>query len=209
MTFKEICNFYKSLIEELINNDYTFFKGEPFENNRMDFLMEEGFQYKNSNIIFKKGLTKLALISDNMNWILKVNLSEHTDFLHIEEKLYEDAIKDGFDQYFAKTIYAFTFYGRDYYLQEKCDIINPDLLLSKANISYQKIILGDVCNEDISCEDGESDETQMWYLFEDTYGKDEVEKFYDWCEEKEIYDLHSGNWSYLNNNLVILDYSGC
>ena len=173
---------------------------------------EEGIEYVG------RGATKYVFrILDLEGWVLKVDRFPNKFYCYKEARNYERALSNGYADWLVPSIYVMTigkfsfslqkevvtenfesdFYdsvARDYFSEEDWEEVDED----------EDEFPGKVENyiEDMS------DEEVLTTIF--VYHKElkSIEKFYDFCCDFNINDLHSGNFGYYNGKPSIFDYSG-
>lgn len=119
-----------------------------------------------------------------------------SDHCRIELNLYENAKQQGVEKAFTEVCYLGLVGGYPVYAYPRVDMMFSDIDL-----------------EDSSCEsDDASDRVSMdsEHLFEflRAYGKAFFNRFVKFLEDFGIDDLHCDNIGYIENNPVVLDYSG-
>lgn len=117
---------------------------------------------------------------------------------------------------FAWMDFLFTYKGYPVYIMEKVDCNDTEILSRAFNLSYssyrkenksipEKEMLKDF-SDLFHCY--YSAREQMSSFLIDQIGEARTKLFWDFCDEREINDLHSGNWGLRGNDLVLVDYSG-
>ena len=206
---------YQNLLDYLYNH-YNF----------ADFLedgTESGFQkwyYSLPNSPFKInwGSSKGVIFDPNFSYVLKFpfNSCAH-DYCEIEYQNYQDAknFPEILDR-FAWIDFLFTYKGYPVYIMEKVNCDEEEILNRAFNFSYFSY-----CKKDKSIPKKEmfedfsnlfhyyySPREQMNDFLIEQIGAAHTKLFWEFCDEEEINDLHSGNWGLRGNDLVLVDYSG-
>ena len=166
------------------------------------------------------GSTKAVFFSDCLpNWVIKVpfffsegrerGALETHDYCAREAAVYEDAKKKGVDEYFAPIFYLGTFGNIPFYLQRYVDInedLNEDTFFSYLSQSADRSGYNSddefyaAIEEDLDYMD---EEDRLQAIFGDWIGK-----LVEFVREWSINDLHQGNFGYLFNRPILIDYSG-
>lgn len=197
---------------------YEVIKGEA-DNNE---FFEDVKDYANKNgISFFHGASKLVIIDEESDWVIKlsydcspdVDEGMESDYCRRELYNYKKACEEGVDKFFAEIHMIGKVDGIEVYLQEKLkvddgveedvDQIFRDYVYSLDESYYDEI---------------EDDDERESILADDVYEMDEgerieaifgfEERLITFIENNDINDLHSGNFGYRGADLVIMDYSG-
>lgn len=163
-------------------------------------LFEMGF-------CFSAGMTKVCIThTDLQDWVIKVGFVEHLamDYAKREYEVYCLAEEAGLSYYFPETIYLGEFGGVPFYAQKmaECqeDAISADW--------YERLA------ERYDYYGEEYTDSEIWDVI---YDMDDCEKVMlcfgdedlaDFLMENHIGDLHEGNFGYIGDHLVIVDFSG-
>lgn len=155
----------------------------------------------------KSGSSKLCFLHDDLcDWAIKVGYSSklNCDYAKREYEMYCLAEEYGFAYYFPKTIYLGEYGGRPFYLQELADCDEYQV----SSTWFEKL-----CDGYIE-EGNDYDNDSVW---------DEVDALDDWervellfgdrklCQflwDNDINDLHEGNFGWIGDKIVIVDFSG-
>lgn len=193
-------------------------KGEA-DNNE---FFEDVKDYANKNgISFFHGASKLVIIDEESDWVIKlsydcsVDVDEgmESDYCKRELYNYEKACEEGVDKFFAEIHMIGEVDGIEVYLQEKLKVddgVEEDVDKIFRDYAYS---LDESYYDEI-----EDDDERESILADDVYEMDEgerieaifgfEEKLITFIEDNDINDLHSGNFGYRGADLVIMDYSG-
>ncbi len=172
-----------------------------------DLSKYEGWEY-NSN-----GATKDVYVNKNDDWVIKTNISEcpndaDIDYCRTEYENYLMIKGLGLESYFTPIIPIGFIMNegerKGVYIQKKC-ATNEEAIVDSLALSLLEE------NDTLSPEEAE-DEVCMLEINEILnflYPDDkEIYKIINFCWDHDINDLHEGNFGYLDDKLVILDYSG-
>lgn len=188
---------YWKLLQLLKEKGFWFFDVEPtFSNFCSCFKLDKKGTELDAvevlpHILVMGGLSKFVIVDEAQNWVLK---GEFTDGEHEIEKERETYKTAGpARKYLLKNKKAFALNGVQYYLQRKCAILDIYYL---SNLAERKSEVGPQSDS----------QTKMWALFKTLYGPRAHNTFHSWCDNNNIVDLHSGNWSFYKNKLVVIDY---
>lgn len=193
-------------------------KGEA-DNNE---FFEDVKDYADKNgISFFHGASKLVIIDEESDWVIKlsydcsVDVDEgmESDYCKRELYNYEKACEEGVDKFFAEIHMIGEVDGIEVYLQEKLKVddgVEEDVDKIFRDYAYS---LDESYYDEI-----EDDDERESILADDVYEMDEGERIeaifgfekrlITFIEDNDINDLHSGNFGYRGADLVIMDYSG-
>lgn len=161
-------------------------------------------------IIFFDGSEQIVKIPFSGEYCWNIDIEEEdfcdfntSDYCAVEASLYANAVVQGVEKFFARTIYGgVTKKGTPYYISDKVqvyeNIINKVKMPSEKNIEKAKTYWR------------YTDLSEDWIARAlEWYGEEEVEKLMKFILEEHICDLHSGNVGFREDGApVILDYSG-
>lgn len=191
-----------TIVEAMVEYGLTESLGEGrvydwFYNND---LFDEGFD------LFS-GMTKACITHDDLfDWVIKVGFTRGVkiDYAQKEYDCYCLAKEAGLGYYFPTTIYLGEFGGRPFYLQQAAECSEDQV----SSDWYESL-------RDRYEENGELyDVDQLWDIIYDmddyekamlTFGNEELANF---LYENKIGDLHEGNFGYIGDHMVIVDFSG-
>lgn len=133
--------------------------------------------------------------------------TESFDYCEREYKNYWAAVYNHFEEYFPYTIFLGNLNGINLYLQEKaiCDS------QAVSDMWYSKVYDG-YWSEEEAIE--ASNTGEIWNIIDDLDDSERIEIIYDnsdlidFLDEYRINDLHEGNFGYIGERLVIIDFSG-
>ena len=144
------------------------------------------------NITLASGVTRLAIIDDNYDWIVKIDIEDN--YCDWEEELYNRARYKGIEDMFAACFFIGRYMDWNLYAYEKADC------------SYHAY---DIADEDrysgspLSARNPSiaADMLKMW-------GQEKFDLLTNFCIDNRISDLHCGNVGYICGKLVLTDYAG-
>lgn len=161
-------------------------------------LPEEGFQYFS-------GLTKVCVIHEELEglgYVLKFGYGRgEKDYASIEYDIYCLAKQEGFAEYFPETFFLGDFENVSFYVQELTDCneeaITSEWFESIRNEQHEE------CDEEDAWDavDNLSDEEAIMITFHDY-------DFYEFLLRNHVNDFHEGNFGYIGDRIVIVDFSG-
>lgn len=177
----------------------------------------------------KAGMTKIALIHPVDKNVIKIpfigdsgayselyagsinSLNIGYDYCAREVDLYNKAVDQGFSDAFVKVVNVGTHINKSYkyqptiniYLQEKVDKVGIISVADYSKESMKKLV---EYQKDSKYE-FDMDEP-FGAAFIDYYGEDYGYDLFQFIEKEQIDDLHSGNFGYLHNRPVVIDYGG-
>ena len=166
------------------------------------------------------GATKMVFLSDDLDeWVIKVPFlfspdiapgsKGYEDFCYAEMEVYEEAEKEGLAQYFAPTYFYTIVDDIPFYVQKRAECnsdINEDVFFSYCSNSYDR-------------EDFESEDDYYSAVNDDAEYMEDcdrlsaifggwITKLINFFDDRGIGDFHAGNFGFINNEPVLIDYSG-
>lgn len=170
------------------------------------------------------GMTRVVLIDDDMPFVLKICFgleSTKTDFNQVEVDVYDEAKKRGVANHFAwiAKLIDKSEYGCDIYVCEKCDMEEDALEERSYSVAYEHFLLDEDLDDNEESRDKFEDHNDsgdnMRQLACEVWGEDEfcrVESVLEDIVHDKYHaanlDIHSGNWGYRDEELVLTDYAG-
>ena len=170
------------------------------------------------------GMTRVVLIDDDIPFVLKICFkldSTKIDFNQVEAEVYNEAKKRGVANHFAWIVKLFDkeVYGCDIYACEKCDMEEDALEERSYSIAYERFLRNEDLDDNEESRDrfecSSDNANNMTQLACEEWGEEEFfrveavldnilyDKYGAGC-----LDLHSGNWGYRKEELVLTDYAG-
>ena len=152
------------------------------------------------------GVSKACIWHDDLvNWVIKVGFTDQgprrcEDYAAKEYENYLLAVEAGLSYYFPETVFLGVFGGRPFYLQQyaECD---EDQVSSEWYERLREQYYYE-CEEDVwAVIDGMCDCDKAELSFHN-------EELTEFLEENGINDLHEGNFGYIGDRMVIVDFSG-
>lgn len=119
-----------------------------------------------------------------------------SDLCRIEVGLYEKALHRGVEKAFTDVCYLGLVNGYPIYAYPRVDVMFSDIDLNNSS-----------CESDMASDRVPMDSEHL-FEFLRVYGKTFFDRFVKFLEDFEIDDLHCDNIGYIENNPVVLDYSG-
>ena len=195
-TIKVLCsNGFSQFLNNRTEAEFKLWKNSPYEN------LE--------NISYFYGATKLVVIDDDNDWVLKIPFCDNAcDYCALEAENYKKAIEAGVEEVFAACYFLMEYEGVPCYIMEKvsCDeeTVESDFYEIGSNKHSSEM------NEDeiysyLGSMDGEEIIDQLLEFYYDEGFLQEINIF---LSRNKINDLHTGNVGYRGTNLVFVDYSG-
>lgn len=199
-------HFYQNYLSE-VNWDEAF--GEDF----VKYLENE------HGIEFETGVTKLVVIPENENFVLKIPFDgtgyqegfrffygaqdgdAGRDYCKAEALFYEEAKKWGLEFLFAETIQIAEAWGVPIYRQPRCDIFEFEFLHETTKETLTAVEEAcDTCDYNCFNED---------WLVEVVlqYGEDVLHDLLSFLRHEHITDLHDKNIGFLNGKPILFDYA--
>lgn len=205
----ELRIFYKSFLDDLckggldadvIASKDNFIDWAYANNRKLDFF-------------FSFGASKMVLWEDEMPYVLKIPFLNDVDrdYCKIEIDNYKKAEKiPEIAECFAWCDYLFELFGFPIYIMEKANCDEGEISEQAYSSAYEATCEYESVDEEKFSEDFYywSDIEQMENLLCDEWTWRVFDKFLHFCEKNNINDRHTGNWGYIGDRLVIVDYSG-
>ena len=165
------------------------------------------------------GATRVVVISDEDDWVLKFSFLDSlvkTDYNLLEAENYQAAIEAGLSRYFAATYCLGNICGLEVYVQERVNADEDGVSDEFYNYTLENYYSD--CRDDYESEEDLHDaawedstelenEDRIWAMVGDFDRKDCI-KLVEFCDVREINDLHAANWGFRDGWPVMIDYSG-
>lgn len=196
--------------------DFGFMRDDYHKNVYVDFNESyvEDFLYRlrdtdffDVNIEIRTGATKCVIVLPDNDWVLKIPFNDCcTEHCELEAKNYSIAVNEGYSHYMAECCYLMDYEYLPCYIMRKAevgfDLLQDDMFsrLYEQSNDYEYATENSAfnCSGDEYVED----------LFRLHYGNEAVDDLYEFLDDNEIGDLHTGNVGYVDGRLVFIDYSG-
>lgn len=208
---------YSECVEDLIAR-FGFDKfliGEQgfvqWANDMSDALYDNGF-------CWASGACRVVIFHDEWDFVLKFTYDKEDliDYCRNEDYLYAKAKAWGVEQAFASCEYVGRFALYDIYVMDRCYCNEDGMSDDSYDLQYKKYCseYGLDPNEDGSMEEFSNccpeyeDQDCMLELAAEHWGEQFARKVIDFIYEFGINDCHCGNWGWINDRLVIVDYAG-
>lgn len=167
-----------------------------------------------SKVTIGTGACRAVIFRDDWDYAIKFCLDGNDlDYCANEEFIYGKATEIGLQKYFVECRYVCDYCGRKMYAVPVCEIRTGFLEDEVWKHCYEgwcdntgnKYDPSGEIPEDFYCEY----EPEDVFSYARTVWDDEtVDMLLAFCEEYGVNDCHIGNWGYLNDQLVIIDYAG-
>lgn len=183
-----------------------------FLNNRTEseFILWRDSSYENlENIFYSYGASKLVIIDDDNDWVLKIPFCDKAcDYCALEAENYKKAVEVGVEEGFAACHFLMEYEGAPCYIMEKVSCDEQTVESDFYEIGSNKLS-GEMDEDEIYSYLGSMDGDEIVdQLLEFYYDDGFLRDVYDFLSQNEINDLHTGNVGYRNDQLVLVDYSG-
>ena len=210
MTDKEFAAIHLNWIQNikiLCSNGFS-----QFLNNRTESeltLWEESSLEDLENISYSYGATKLVIIDDDNDWVLKIPFCDKAcDYCALEAENYKKAVEAGVEEGFAACYFLMEYEGAPCYIMEKVSCDEETVESDFYEIGSNKF--SDEMNEDeiysyLGSMDGDEIVDQLLEFY---YDEGFLKKVNIFLSQNKINDLHTGNVGYRGEQLVLTDYSG-
>ena len=221
-----IINEYRNYINELVENFGFGMVLEDVDNFRewrhkfYDDLNEADYR------VFS-GCCRAVIFHDDWDYVLKFTYNQDKmydedgkclgdmDYCANEEFVYKEAVKIGLADYFAECICLGQIGKINFYLMTRCDCDEDRVYNGSCDAAFK-----------VFCELKGYDHTHpsnaVYDEFDDYYCEDDddifefareqwgsvVERVKEFCREMGVNDIHCGNWGFLGEQLIIIDYAG-
>lgn len=210
-------NFVSDEVRKYANKIIDCFVGAGLLEHRRgydEFSFSKWYKDKNLNnygFECSFGVSKICLFHPQLeNFVIKFgfsDISSKTDYCMIEYKNYLCAKENGFEEYFPYTDLLCEYEGVAFLIQEKA-ICSEDEITSGWYHTMREVMEADYD------EDDDDFNSRIW---DAVYDMDDIQRadftfdnsaFTDFLINNGIGDLHEGNFGYIGNRTVIIDFSG-
>ena len=153
------------------------------------------------------GATKACIgHRDLTDWVIKVGYKEQVtcDYAALEYENYCFAEEAGLAFYFPKTVYLGEFAGVSFYLQQMAECYEDQV----ASDWYERL------RDSYEESEEEYDDNDLWNEIDSMDDDDRAyltfhdHELVEFLRENHINDLHEGNFGYIGDRMVIVDFSG-
>jgi len=191
---------YEKWIRKTLNSDADV----SYVNDMEDcYVFSDG----NSEVYMASGASKIAFWVDESDSVFKMGFNKlRCDYCGLEAEYFAEAKRLGLDEFFASTEFVMWCNNIGVYVAERAEVsferLSSDLYEKLKSDGMDEDTISDTINEaDCCCE------FMDWLVpyYADT---DKASKLFEFLNESDINDLHSGNIGYIGNRLVLIDYSG-
>ena len=194
-----------TIVNALVEYGLTDNLAQYGENSTRDWFLDNDL--KAADFCMRSGATKVCIEHDDLcNWVIKVGFTTGVklDYAALEYENYLLAKYAGLERYFPETICLGEFGGRAFYIQEAADC-DEDVVSS---VWYERLrdefeeggveYSADQIYEEL---DGMDDDQKAFLTFRDS-------ELCNFLWENQIADLHEGNFGYIGDKMVIIDFAG-
>ena len=183
-----------------------------FLNNRTEsefILWEESSGENLGNISYSYGASKLVIIDDDNDWVLKIPFCDkRCDYCALEAENYKKAVKAGVEEPFAACYFLMEYEGAPCYVMEKINCNEQAIESDFYEIGLDKLS-GKMSEDEIYSYLGSMDTDEILnQLLEFYYEAGFLCEVNDFLSINNINDFHTGNLGYRGDKLVFVDYSG-
>ena len=181
--------------------------------NLQQYVVEDWYRecgLRDADYYMSGGATKLCITHDDLcDWVIKVGYNKNVkhDYAKREYEIYCEAIENGLGEYFPMMAYLGEFGGCCFYLQELADCCEEQITSNW----YENLI---ALNDETGEYEYYVNNDMVWDLVYDLcdyerlnllFGDSMLNKFF---EDRHIGDFHEGNFGYIGDRCVIIDFAG-
>lgn len=153
------------------------------------------------------GASKVAFWTDESDSVFKIGFNKlRRDYCGLEAAHFAEAKELGLEEFFAATEFVMYYNNVRVYVAERAEVsferLSSDLYEKLESDGMEEDRILDTIDEADSC-----CEFINWLLPYYT-DEDKMNRLFEFLNESDINDLHSGNIGYIGNRLVLIDYSG-
>jgi hypothetical protein len=157
------------------------------------------------------GCTRTVIITPDSNYVFKIQIDNHEDGIDYgdnEEYVYNKAVENHVERFFAWTANIGRFGATSVYAMEKVDVC-ADRISNESYSFHAECVHYEEDYEDEYCDPGdEYSSTYGMFQFAESVDGDEIWEAYNLLMSLNVNDCHPGNWGYRGNMLVLTDYAG-
>lgn len=215
MVTQYLIDFYTNLLDMCVEGGLDF-----FDTHSRDSFIDWHYNNDVYEIHNEWGASRFVIWEDTLPYVIKIpfieRCTQYKNYCEIEVEICNRAMKTDIKDCFAKT--AFLCYYQDYpiYIMEKAICDEDGLYLSACEaaenhkeVTEEFIARSEVdFSSSITSFSSMDSMTQMEFLKLEEWGEDVADRFFSFSKENNINDQHLGNFGYINNRLVIIDYCG-
>ena len=215
MVTQYLIDFYTNLLNMCVEKGLDFFE----THDRESFV---DWHYDNNmyGVDSDWGASRFVIWEDTLPYVIKIpfidNRTQYKNYCEIEVEICERAMKTDIRDCFAETAFLCYYQGHPIYIMEKAICDEDELYLSACeaaenhkDMTEEFVARSEVENYSSSASFSSMDSmTQAEFLKLEEWGEDVADKFFSFSKENNINDQHLGNFGYIDNHLVIIDYCG-
>lgn len=194
--------------EELLNCDFSFREWTEAVRDKM----------YNTDYFWGSGACRCVIGHNDWDFVFKFtyDTEDNVDYCQNEYFLYKKALERGIERAFVACDYVGKFGAYDIYAMERCYCNEDGMSDDSYNLQFKKYCRefgldpkAEESWEEFSdnCPEYEDQEC-MLELAEEHWGAKLVSEVEDFMNEYGVNDCHCGNWGWLGDNLVVVDYAG-
>lgn len=191
---------YEDWIRKTLNSDADVSYSDESDD---CYIFSDG----NYEVHIAGGASKVAFWTDESDYVFKMGFNKlRRDYCGLEAEHFAEAKRLGLDEFFAATEFVMYCKGIRVYIAERAEVgyerLSSDLYekLESSGMKENEII-DTICEVDECCE-------FMNWLVPYYADSDKADELFEFLNESDINDLHSGNIGYIGERLVLIDYSG-
>lgn len=199
---------WSKILEALCSSGFSQFLNHRTETEFVNWYNMFGNELI-ENVTFGWGASKLVIIDEDNDWVLKIPFcNKSKDYCQLEAIYYEQAVKEGVEEPFAECYFLMEYEGAPCYVMEKINCDEQAVESDFYEIGLDKLS-GQMSEDEISDYLGSMDTDEiLGQLLEFYYEADFLQKVNAFLSENSINDLHTANLGYRGDKLVFVDYSG-
>ena len=198
---------FEEILDCLVAN-YNFDK-VIFSNKYSDISEWERYysrDTKNIGVEVTYGCTKIVVIPNEGEWVLKVPINyEKEDFCKIEVENYKKAKRNDLGDFFCEAHFLMNYYNAPCYIMRRAQVDESNLFSDVRRYMSSE----GFTEEEIEDKMYDLDDDDILYdFFCSYYQVDFVDKLMSFLSKEKINDIHSENMGYYGDRPIIFDYSG-
>ena len=191
---------YEDWIRKVLNSDADVSYVTDMED---CYIFSDG----NSEVYVASGASKVVFWTEESDSVFKMGFNKlRRDYCGLEAEYFAEAKQLGLDEFFAATEFVMYCNNIRVYVAERAEVsferLSSDLYEKLESSGMKESKIWDTINEADSC-----CEFLDW-LVPYYADNDKAEELFNFLNESDINDLHSGNIGYIGDRLVLIDYSG-
>ena len=203
---------FEEVLKDFTRNEYEYWARQAYLSNANVHCVDGAddsyiFCDGDIEVYVASGASKVVFWTECDNCVFKMGFNGlRSDYCGLEAAYFAEAKRLGLDEFFAATEFVMWYGGVKVYMAERAEVgyerLSSDLYEKLESSGMKESEIRDtICEADECCE-------FINWLIPYYADSDKADELFNFLNESNINDLHSGNIGYIGERLVLIDYSG-